>query len=507
MDKLEISVQQGAIQEVDADLIVVNLFEGMETPGGATGAVDRALEGAIRERIAAGDLKGKLNETALFYPRGAIPARRVLVVGLGKPDAFNLERVLQVAATAARKARELGVKHLATIVHGGGAAGLDLEAAAQAVVEGTLLGLYRFLDHKSEPPEEADPERLTLVEFSDEKLPAVQAGARTGETVARAVALTRDLVNQPANVATPDYLATKAAELAQALGMGLTVLDEAAMAQLGMGALLAVTRASDLPARFIVLEHRPEGVDAPPVVLVGKGITFDTGGVNLKTAEGMQAMKGDMAGAAAVMGTMAAVASLNLPRPVVGLMPACENKPGGRAYRPGDVLRAMNGKTIEVINTDAEGRLILADALAYAARYRPAAVVDLATLTGACVIALGAGMAAGLFASDEDLARRIEEAAQATGERVWRLPLWEDYLEKMRSDVADLKNSAGRFGGVGTSAIFLKQFVGDFPWAHLDIAPVAGIARETNTLPPYLTKGGTGYGVRLMTALLHRWAA
>jgi leucyl aminopeptidase len=506
---MEIHVIPGGIQTTEDELIVVNLFEGLETPGGATAAVDQALGGSIGEAIAAGDFRGKRGEVAVFYPRGAIPARRVLVVGLGPQDEFSLDGVRWAAAAAAQKARSLGVPSFSSIVHGGGAAGFPLEAAAQAVVEGTILGLYRFQELKNKPPDRPDPERLTLVQYDLARVLAVQEGAQVGQIVAEAACLARDLVNRPANYATPSDLAELALQTAGEFDhMRCQVLTEEDAAELKMGSFLGVAQGSDEPAAFIVIEHNPGRHDLDTVVIVGKGITFDTGGISLKPVEKMDRMRGDMAGAAAVLATMQAVGHLDLPLHVVGLAPATENMPSARAYKPGDVLTAMNGKTIEIISTDAEGRLILADALAYAARFEPKAVVDLATLTGACVVALGQGVAAGLFTTDDALQAWLQAAAQTTGERLWPLPLYADYLDKIESLTADLANSGGRVGGVGTSAIFLQQFAEGYPWAHLDIA---GMAFEEEggspKRPAYLQKGGTGFGVRLLLQFLRDWAA
>jgi leucyl aminopeptidase len=289
--------------------------------------------------------------------------------------------------------------------------------------------------------------------------------------------------------------------------MRCQVLNEQDTSELGMGAFLGVAQGSDEPAAFIVMEHNPGRKDLDTVVLVGKGITFDTGGISLKPADKMDRMRGDMGGGAAVMGAMLAVGQLDLPLHVVGLVPATENMPGARAYKPGDVLTAMSGKTIEVINTDAEGRLILADALAYAARFAPKAVVDLATLTGACVVALGRGVAAGAFSTDDDLLSRLQRASEASGERIWPMPLYDEYLDSLKSLTADVSNTGGRFGGVGTSAMFLKQFAEDYPWAHLDIAGMSFEERPgTPGRPAYLQKGATGFGVRLLVQFLRSWA-
>jgi leucyl aminopeptidase len=510
---MEIRVIDGGIQAIKDELIVVNLFEGVETPGGATGAVDKALgepvgtTGAISQAIAAGDLRGKRGETAIFYPRGAIPAQRVLVVGLGPQDEFSLEAVRWVAATAAQKARSLGVKSFSSIVHGSGAGGFPLEAAAQAIVEGTILGLYRYQELKNKPPDRPDPEHFTLVQFHPDKVAAVSKGAQTGQVVAEATCLARDLVNRPANYATPSDMADLALEIASEFDhMRCQVLSEDDAAELKMGSFLGVAQGSDEPAVFIILEHNPGRQDLDTVVLVGKGITFDTGGISLKPVQRMDRMRGDMAGAAVVLAAMRAVGQLDLPLHVVGLAPATENMPSARAYKPGDVLTAMNGKTIEIISTDAEGRLILADALAYAARFEPKAVVDLATLTGACVVALGQGGAAGAFSTDDGLVARLQAASQSTGERIWRLPLFADYLHSLESLTADLSNSGGRMGGVGTSAMFLKQFAEGYPWAHLDIAPMSFEEQGGSPKrPAYLQKGGTGFGVRLLVQFLRDW--
>jgi leucyl aminopeptidase len=348
---------------------------------------------------------------------------------------------------------------------------------------------------------------FTLVQFEKAQLPAVEKGAAIGQIVAEATCLARDLVNRPANYATPTDLADVALEIAGEFEhMRCQVLDEEDAAGLGMGAFLGVAQGSDEPATFTILEYNPGRDDLDTVVLVGKGITFDTGGISLKPVENMDRMRGDMGGGAAVLATMLAVGQLDLPLHVVGLVPATENMPSARAYKPGDVLTAMNGKTIEVISTDAEGRLILADALAYAAQFEPQAVVDLATLTGACVIALGRGVAAGAFASDETLLARLKAASETSGERLWPMPLYDDYLDALESLTADMTNSGGRFGGVGTSAIFLKQFAEGYPWVHLDIAGMSFEERPgTSQRPPHLQKGGTGFGVRLLLQFLRDW--
>ena len=495
---MKISVTTGAIQDMVSDLIVVNLFEGVSEPGGATGAVNEALGGAIGEVLAGKDFSGKLGQTALLYPRGAIPAQRVLLVGLGERARFDLDIVRRVSAAAAQRVQDLGVKAYHSIVHGAGAGGLTLEEAAQALVEGTLLGSYAFKRYKTDAEDSASAlESLTLVSFDADAAPMVEHGARTGQIIAESACVARDLVNEPANHLTPSLLAQVAQEMAAEWGLDCQVLDEAQMAEMGMGALLAVAQGSDEPARFIILEHNANRDDLDTYVVVGKGITFDSGGISIKPGSGMERMKADMGGAAATLGAMRAVAALDLPLHVVGLMPATENLPSGRAIKPGDVVTAMSGLSIEVISTDAEGRMILADALAYARRYHPKAVVDLATLTGGCVVALG-HVASGLMGRDAGLIGSLKRAADASGEKVWELPLYEEYAEQIESDVADVKNSGGRPASTITGALFLDKFAQSYPWAHLDIAGVVWREKAKG----YLVKGATGYGVRLVTQWL-----
>ena len=503
---MKLTVRQGEIQNTRDDAIVVNLFQGAP-PGGATGAVDEALGGLIGRIVRSGDFTGELNKTLLLYPEaGSVRATRVLVVGLGKQQDFDLERARQAAGTAARKLQALGVTRAATVLHGGGAGGLEVEEAAQALAEGSVLSCYRFDDYRTDKTDRERLTQLTVVEFDGRRLANLRRGVRAGLGIAEATCLARDLINHPGNTATPRYLATRARAVARRHGLRCRVLDEAAIRKLGMGALLGVAAGSAEPPRLIVLEHGLTGDRAKsrpkPLVFVGKGVTFDAGGISIKPGAGMGEMKTDMSGAAAVLGAMQAVADLGLKQPVVGIVPATENLLDGKSYKPGDVLTTLAGKTIEIDNTDAEGRLILADALTYAQRYEPAAIVDLATLTGACEIALGTH-ASGLLGTDDALAARVEEAGRVTGERVWRLPLWPEYREQIKSLVADMKNTGGRPGGAITAAALLAEFVGDTPWAHLDIAGTAWSSRAR----PYVPRGGVGVGVRLLVELARRWSA
>lgn len=497
---MDILVKSGAIETQSADALVVSLVED-ESPAGAASAVDQALNGAIADLLVGGDLKGEAGQVAVLYPRGAVPARRVIVVGLGKRDDYGLDAIRRAAGLAATRARELGAAHLVTSIHGINSGAIDLAARTQATVEGTLLGLYRYPAQRKEQKESSEVASLALVADEGESEETVHGAAERGRVVAESTNLTRTLVNHPSNIGTPTLLGETAEAIAAEFGLKCEVHGLVWAREQGMGSFAAVAQGAGEPPRFIVLEYDPGQAGAPTLVVVGKGVTFDSGGISLKPGEGMEKMKGDMAGAAAVLGAMRAIGVLRPDVRVVALAPATDNMPDAQAYKPGDVVCAMNGKTIEVRSTDAEGRMLLADALCYAARYKPAAVVDLATLTGACVIALGEGMAAGCFATDDALRDRLLASGAMTAERLWPMPLFKEYRELLKSDVADVLHTGGRYGGVGSSAIFLKEFT-DYPWAHLDIA---GMSYMDKPLNAYTPKGATGFGVRLLVEFVTNW--
>lgn len=504
---MDIKVSSDHLHEINVEALVVFLFEN--TPlSGAIQQLDTALRGAIQDIVAAGDITGKAEQTVVLYPREAMPARRIIVVGLGERETLTADRLRRAAAQGLRKAQELKAKTVAAALPDSGS--VPIVKTAEALAEGALLGLYSHRGQKSKAPETPLPESLSLVVTSAESAANVESGVRAGVVIAKATCLTRDLVNLPPNICTPAYLGETAIKIGKEVGLQIEVLERHQMEALNMGALLAVAQGSETPPQFIILEHNASRADdLPTIVLVGKGITFDTGGYSIKPAESMIGMKSDMAGAAAVIGAMSAISKLDIPLHVVGLVPAVENMISGRAYRPQDVLTASNGVTIEVISTDAEGRLILADALVFASRYKPTAVVDIATLTGACVVALGS-VAAGLFCTDDQLRDKLLAAAEHTGERVWPLPLFPEYDKMIESQVADIKNSGGRYGGAATAAAFLRHFVDCPAWAHLDIAGMVGIDGMTTKGDdnPYIpAKGATGYGTRLLVDLLRRWAS
>jgi len=505
---LKLVVRQGQVQEVPTDLVVVNLFEGVKKPAGATGAVDAASGGAIARALAAGDFKGKLKETLVLYP-GEGAAKRILLIGLGDPAKTDLDKVRQVSARAAKRARELGVASFATVAHGAGIGGLPAKAVGQALAEGALLGLYRFDRYRGEgTKKKAEEERgrlaeVILVENDRRRLADLQEGVRVGAIIAESTNFTRDIAAVSGPDAHPEAIAKTVAAMAREVGLKCTVLAKKEIEKLGMGGLLGVNQGSAREPRFVVLEHEGSKSGAP-FVAVGKGITFDTGGISIKPADKMDEMKSDKSGAAAVFGFLRACALLKIPQRVVGLAPLTDNMPSGSALKPGDVITAMNGKTMEIINTDAEGRLVLADALSYAARYDPAAVVDLATLTGGVVVALG-NQTSGIMGNSEELMARLEASATRTRERVFRLPFYEEYDRLVDSKIADVKNSGGRPAHAIQGGKFLERFV-DYPWVHVDIA---GTAWDDGARPGYNEEyspgPATGAGVRLLVDLAQNW--
>ena len=495
---MKIQAVQGDVTQIQVPALIVNLFEGVRKPGGATGAMDQALDGAISQLIEDGEIKGKKGENTLIHTFGRIGPARVVVTGLGKQDSFTQDTVREVMAGSCRYLRKRGTSPIATIAHGAGIAGLDARAAGQAVAEGCILGLYRFRNYLTQNEDStSDIDDIRIVELDSAKLADLEAGVDRGRLMAESAILARDMVNEPANVLTPTRMAEIAGEVAEEEGLQIEVLDRPDMEEMGMGAFLGVARGSDQPPKLIVLKYVGDP-DNPGnnLGLVGKGITFDTGGISLKPAGGMEDMKGDMAGGASVIGAMKAIGRIRPRINVTALIAATENMPGGSAQRPGDVVRSMSGKTIEVINTDAEGRLVLADALCYARQIGLNRLVDVATLTGAMVVALG-NACSGVMTNDQALTDSLIKAGESTGERVWQLPMYSDYKELIKSSVADVKNSGGRSAGSISAAQFLAEFAGDTPWAHLDIAGTYFSDKDKG----YLAKGGTGVPTRTLINL------
>ena len=490
---MEIRAVIGDITKIKAGAIVVNLLEGTERLDGDIANIDKALDGAISQLVAQGEIKGKLNEVTIIHTLGKLPAVRVVVAGLGKQQELTQDRVRGVVAETCRLLRQRGVDSMATIAQGAGMAGITLEGAAQAVTEGALLGLYSFRRHMTKEAEHGEIKQVLIVGDDETKLSILEQGCHKGRVLAEATKLARDMVNEPANYMTPSHMAEMATKLAEKYGLEVRVFEREQMQGLGMGALLGVAQGSRQPPKFIVLHYRGADSTKVDVALVGKGITFDSGGISIKPSEKMEEMKGDMAGGAAVMAAISAVAQLKPKINVTAIIPATENLPGGSALKPGDILTAMNGKTIEIVSTDAEGRLILADALSYARKLGAERMVDVATLTGACRIALG-DVCTGGFGNNQELVDKVIAAGTEAGELIWQMPMYEEYKEQNKSDVADIKNTGGRYGGAITAAQFLAEFVGDTPWVHLDIVGTSLSEKELT----YRVKGATGVPVRTL---------
>jgi len=497
---MEIRAATGDVTAIETGALIVNLFEGVTHPGGATGAVDAALDSAIAKLIGEGEIKGKKGELVLIHTLGKLPAARVIVAGLGKRDKFSPEVVRQIMGDAARFVRRLKVRNAATIAHGAGIGGMDVETSGQAIAEGTCLGLYTFRQYKSANDDEAahKVEEMLVVERDDSKIGALQEGIDRGCLLAESAIIARDLSNEPSNVLTPTEMAERARQVAEAGGLELSVIEKPQMAELGMGALLAVAAGSDQPPKLIVMQYRGDPENEPNnVALCGKGVTFDSGGISIKPAKGMAAMKGDMAGGASVIGAMKAIAALKPKINVMALVAATENMPGGSATHPGDVVRGMTGKSIEIDNTDAEGRLVLADAIGYARKHGQRRIVDVATLTGAVVVALGNTTTA-VMGNNQALVDRVIKAGEAAGERIWQLPMFEEYRELNKSNIADVKNTGGRAAGTITGAYFISEFAEDVPWVHLDIAGTSSTDKDKG----YLVTGATGVPVRTLVNLV-----
>jgi leucyl aminopeptidase len=490
---VEVKVIKGDITATKVDAVIVNLFEGVKHPGGATGSVDKALGKAITALVNQGEFKGKFGEICVVHSLSMVPARIVAVAGLGKEPDFTLDRIRILVAESCRILRKLNCRRIASIVHGAGVAGIEPEAACQAITEGGLLGLYKFRKHVTKEDDDSEVSELLIVEREAAKITSLARGCEKGKIIAESANLARDWVNEPANYMTPTDLANVAQELAGKYGLKLTVLDREQIEKERMNSLLGVAKGSCQPPKLIILGYRGDKQSSGSLGFIGKGITFDSGGISIKPSENMGEMKGDMAGAAATMAAVSAIARLKLKINVTAVVPATENLPGGNALKPGDVLKALNGKTIEVVNTDAEGRLILADALSYAVKQRFSPLIDVATLTGACHVALG-DVCSGILGNSQKLIDKLIKAGAAAGERLWQLPMYEEYKEQIKSDIADVKNSGGRYGGAITGAQFLSEFAAKVPWAHIDIAGTSMTEKERG----YLVKGATGVCVRTL---------
>jgi len=492
VNELNIEVVHGSLTESLCDTLIVSLFQGGQVPctfnkalNGHIGAIIRDLPGC-----------GKYGETTVVHTLGNIAAKRIILLGLGNETEFSLDKIRAVMAIALRSARKLRSKTVATIVPGIERGAFDDAQAAQAASEGAIMGLYQFKYYKSTKDDASAIEKLFIIESDSAKIAALNTGARLGAIVGKSVNFARDLINHSAQYMTPTKIAWHAGEIAKQYGLEIDVLEKEDMQQNGMGALLAVAQGSVEPPKLVVLKYFGDPGNQELIAYVGKGITFDSGGISIKPSQNMDEMKRDMAGGGAVLGAMQAIAQLKPKTNILAIVPCTENMPSGSAYRPGDIITSMSGKTIEVLNTDAEGRLVLADAVTYAQKLGATRIVDLATLTGACVVGLGDHYS-GVITNNAAWCETFLSSAKQTGERMWELPNDPDYLEQIKSTIADLKNSGGRAGGTITAALFIGQFADKTPWVHVDIAGTADADKDKG----YNLKGGTGVGVRTLIQL------
>ena len=487
---MEIKAATGDITGIKTGAVIVTHFEKAKAPEGAAAAIDKKLGGTITNLIKQGDIKGKLNELTLLLCPSPLPASRVAVLGLGKQQELTLNKIRGAIAEACRYLRGKSVTNIASVIIGDGVNGIKSDTAVQAMTEGAVLGLYTFKRYQTKQ-ENGNDEVKELVIFGKEKAALDKAITRS-KIIAEAVNYARDMENEPGNFMTPTRIAETARQIAKKYGLKVEVFDKDKMKELGMGGLLGVSQGSQQPPKFIILTYQGRKSKDIDIALVGKGITFDSGGISIKPSENMADMKDDMSGGASVLSALMAIAQLKPVINVTAFVPATENLPSGTALKPADIIKAMNGKTIEVLNTDAEGRLILADALSYAVKSGAKAIIDVATLTGACQIALGM-ITTGAFTNNQALLDKVLAASKEAGEYAWQLPMFDDYKEFIKSDIADIKNTGGRYGGAITAAKFLEEFVDKTPWVHLDLTgPISDKDKGC------LVKGASGVPVRTL---------
>jgi leucyl aminopeptidase len=494
---MEVIVSAGDIIKSETGAIILYVFEGETRLEEETALVDGVMGGVISQLVSTGEIKGKLNQNVVIHTLGKLSAPRLAVVGLGKKADLTLDKIRGAIAEVCRLLQRRNVLTASAVTAGVSIGKIDLSGSAQAMTEGALLGLYTFRKHVTNAPEYGDFSRLTIIDSSANNITALQEGVRIGSIVATATILARDMVNEPSNFMTPTDLAAAASKIANQHSLEITILDKDQVRDLGMGAFLGVSQGSQQPPKFIVLRYNGKQTNGIDVALVGKGITFDSGGISIKPSEGMSDMKGDMAGGASVIAAIGAIAELKAKVNVMAIVAATENLPSGTALKPGNVLKSMSGKTIEIITTDAEGRLTLADAIGYARKQGARIIIDIATLTGAIQVALG-NICTGVFGNNQDLINRVISAGEKAGERAWQMPMFDEYKEQNKSDVADIRNSGGRPASSITAAQFLAEFAGDTPWVHLDIAGTSDTDKERG----YLVKGATGVPVRTLLNFL-----
>jgi len=497
--KVELKTKSAKLTDCKTQILAIGHFSDTQKPSPEIIELCKKLGGAIEDVVKLGDFKGKTGTSSLLYGNNRIGAQRVLIVGLGEKSKATIDTVRQAAVLAANKAVSLKVKTVALAIHKAFETRFDSELVGQATAEGIYFGSFRY-DEYVTSGENGRAELLTVDVIDDSSnLKRLAKGLATGTIIGKAQSYARTMANRPGNVINPPALADEAKKLARNTArLTCKVFDEKQLSKMGAGGILAVGSGSKTPPRFIAIKYSPKGKSKlPTVALVGKAITFDSGGISIKPAQNMEQMKFDKTGGIAVLAAIKAAAELKLPINIYALVPSAENMPSGTSYRPGDIVTTYSGKTVEIENTDAEGRMILCDALHYAVEQKCDVIIDIATLTGACMVALGTHKA-GLMGNDEKLIKQLEDAAESSGESVWELPCGDEYADDMKSKIADLHNSGGRWGGACTAAAFLRQFVGDKKWAHLDIAGVDNVEKPTESK----AVGATAFGVRLMTTYL-----
>jgi len=493
---MQITLETKPFATLETDALVSYVFEDPDLMQGRISEIDQFTGGLLRKLATSGELTGKSLEMTLIHAPAGLKAARLLLVGAGKRDKFDVATLRKVAGAAARYLKSRSVRHFAFLVR---ETSLN-ETSAQATVEGSLAANFDPDKYKTEKKDTKVLESLVLAGYSDQERGVGEKGLTRGRIIAEAQNFARDLINEPSNKLTPKVLADKALAMAQDAGLAIEILDEKRIADLKMGALLSVAQGSHEPPRVISITHTPPNSKpgAPVIGLIGKAVTFDTGGISIKPSEGMEKMKYDMAGGATMLGVMRAIAALKPNVKVICIVPSTENMPGGHAQKPGDIQTAMSGKTIEVLNTDAEGRLILADGVTYAQQLGATHLIDAATLTGAIVVAL-ANVNVGVFGSDQAFTDKLLASAKAAGEKMWQMPMDDDYREMIKGTVADIQNiGSGRGGGATIGAMFIKEFTGDKPWVHLDIAGTAW----NDDAKPWLAKGPTGVALRTLVQLI-----
>jgi leucyl aminopeptidase len=485
-----------SITAIECDTLIISVFEGVVVLSGAIAEADKAMVGLITNILAENHSISKFGQATVLYTPTGIKAKQVIVLGLGKMEDFTLGRLREVSAIGVRAASKLLSQSIVILLNTTDTNHFDPVEAGQALAEGVILGSYRFEYYKTGQKLEFSVKKICVLEGDAQKSAQILLGTQIGQKIAQSVNFARDMTNHPSNFMTPTKMAQYAEEIAEQLHLDITILGEAEIEKLNMSAIMAVSKGSDEPARMIVLRYNGAPKDERVISFIGKGITFDSGGISLKRGQGMQKMKDDMAGGAAVLAAAQAIAALKVPINLIAIVPCTENLPSGHAYKPGDVISSLSGRTIEITNTDAEGRLVLADAITYACQLGATKIIDVATLSGACAMALG-NVTTGMFGNNQEWKREVSEASLLTGEKMWELPMFDEYSEQIKSEIADIKNSGGWQADAIIGAVFLEKFVDKVPWVHLDIAGTVSCNRNYSCN----VKGATGVSVRTLIQL------